>query len=79
MARVDHQGDMSFSYPVKIMDDIGGVAPSKVGYRHTDLLIVVIEVYANILFQLLAPAQRSINRVFIQNPAMKQAVLWDLD
>lgn len=60
------------------MDYIGGVAASKVRHGHSDLLIVVGQVDADIFLQLLTPTQRGIHRVFIQHPAVEQVLLRDL-
>lgn len=43
------------TYPVKVMDDVGGVAASEVWHGHADLLVVVLEVDANVLFELMLP------------------------
>ncbi len=67
---------VAFTYPLKVVDDIGGVAASKMRHRHTDLLVVVVKVDADILLKLLP--QRSIHRVLVDNPAVEQAVFWDL-
>lgn len=60
------------------MDDVGGVAASKVRHRHADLLVVVSQVDAHVLLQLLATAQRSVHGVLVENPAVEQVLLWDL-
>ncbi len=41
-------------HPVKVMNDVSWVAASKVGHRHADLLVVVIQVDAHVLLQLLS-------------------------
>lgn len=66
------------TYPVKVVDDIGGVTASEVWHRYTDLLVVVVKIDANILLDLLAAPHRSEHRVFVDNPAVEQAVFWDL-
>lgn len=65
-------------HSVEVMDYIGGVAASKVRHGHSDLLIVVGQVDADIFLQLLTPTQRGIHRVFIQHPAVEQVLLRDL-
>lgn len=69
---------ISCEAPVKVVDDIGGVTASEVWHRYTDLLVVVIKIDANILLDLLAAPRRSEHRVFVDNPAVEQAVFWDL-
>lgn len=66
------------TYPLKIVDDIGRVAASKVWHGYTDLLVVVVKVDANILLKFLPASQRSVHRVLIENPTVEQAVFWDL-
>lgn len=66
------------TYPLKVVDDISGVAASKVWHGYTDLLVVVVKVDADILLELLSAPQRSVHGVLINNPAVKQAVFWDL-
>lgn len=65
-------------HSVEIMDYISRVTSSKVRHGHSDLLVVVGQVDADILLQLLTATQRSVHRVFIQHPAVKQVLLWDL-
>lgn len=65
-------------HSVEVMDYISGVAASKVRHGHSDLLIVVGQVDADIFLQLLTPTQRGIHRVFIKHPAVEQVLLWDL-
>lgn len=65
-------------YSVEVVDYISRVAASKVRHGHSDLLVVVSQVDADIFLQLLTPAQRGIGRVFIEHPAVKQVLLWDL-
>lgn len=60
------------------MDDISRVTASKMRHRYADLFVVVIKIDANILLEFLPPPQRSIHRVLIDDPAMEQAVFWDL-
>lgn len=43
------------TYSVKVMDDIGRVAAAEVWHRHADLLVVVLEVDADVLFKLMLP------------------------
>lgn len=45
---------------MEVMNYISRVAASKVRHGHTDLLIVVLQVDANVLLQLLAPTQRRV-------------------
>lgn len=61
-------------YSVEVMNYVSRVAASKVRHGHADLLIVVLQVDANILLQLLVPTQRRIRRVFIENPAVEQVL-----
>lgn len=68
----------AITYPLKVVDDISGVTASKVWHRYTDLLVVVVKVDANILLEFLPAPQRSIHRVLVDNPAVEQAVFWDL-
>lgn len=76
----DHRGvPDSSSYPVEVVDDVGWVAPSEVGHGHADLLVVVLQVDAHVLLQLLAPVHRGVHRVLVENPTVEQAVLWDLE
>lgn len=37
------------TYPLKVMDNVSGVAASEVWHGYTDLLVVVVQVDANIL------------------------------
>ena len=67
------------TYPLEVMDDVCGVAPSEVGHGHADLLVVVIQVDAHVLLQLLSAVQGGVHRVLIQNPAVEQAVLRNLE
>lgn len=60
------------------MDDVGRVAASEVWHRNADLLVVVIKVDADVLLQLLAAPQGGVNGIFINDPAVEQAVFWDL-
>lgn len=61
------------------MDDIGGIAASEVWHRYTDLLVVVLKVDANVFLQLLLPSpQRSVHGFLVDDPAVEQAVTWDL-
>ena len=60
------------------MDYVSRVAASKVRHGHSDLLIVVGQVDANVFLQLLTPTQWGVYRVFIKHPAVKQILLWDL-
>lgn len=60
------------------MDDVGRVAASEARHRNADLLVVVIEVDADVLLQLLAAPQGGVNGIFINDPAVEQAVFWDL-
>lgn len=69
---------VSCEAPLKVMDDVGRVAASKVRHRHADLFVVVIKVDADILLDFLPAPQRSEHRVLIDNPTVEQAVLWDL-
>ena len=66
------------TYPLKVVDDISGVAASEVWHRYTDLLIVIVKVDADILLQFLPSPQRGIHRVLIDHPAVEQAVFWYL-
>ena len=60
------------------MDDVSGVAASKMWHRNADLLIIVIKVDADVLLQLLPSPQGRVHRVLVDDPAVEQAVLWDL-
>lgn len=60
------------------MDNVSGVAASKARHGYADLLIVVVKVDADVLLEFLPAPQRSVHRVFIDDPAVEQAVLWDL-
>lgn len=66
------------SYPVKVVDYISGVTASKVRHRNTDLLVVIVEVNANIFLEFMSAPQRSVHRVLVDDPAVEQAVFWDL-
>lgn len=68
----------NLTYPLKVVDDISGVAASEVWHRYTDLLVVVVKVDADIFLELLPAPQRSVHRVLVDNPAVEQAVFWDL-
>lgn len=65
-------------HSVEVVDYISGVAASKVRHGHSDLLVVVSQVDADIFLQLLTPTQRGIHRVFIEHPAVEQVLLRDL-
>lgn len=65
-------------YPVEVMDYISGVAASKVRHGHSDLLIVISQVDANVFFQLLTPTQRGVHRVLVKHCAVEKVLLWDL-
>lgn len=45
---------VSCEAPVKVVNDVSWVAASKVWHRHADLLVVVIQVDAHVLLQLLS-------------------------
>lgn len=60
------------------MDDICWVTATKMRHRDADLLIVLLKVDAHVLFQFLASSHGSIHRVLVDDPAVEQAVLWDL-
>lgn len=68
----------ALTYPLKVVDDISGVTASKVWHRYTNLLVVVVKVDADILLEFLPAPQRSVHGVFKDNPAVEQAVFWDL-
>lgn len=73
------EADDIFTYPVKVVDDIGGVAASEVWHGYADLLVVVLKVDADVFLQLLLPSpQRSVHGFLVDNPAVEQAVSWDL-
>lgn len=40
---------------MKVVDDIGRIAASEVWHGHADLLVVVLEVDANVLLKLVLP------------------------
>lgn len=42
------------TYPLKIMDDICGVAASKVWHRYADLFIVVVKIDTDVLLEFLS-------------------------
>lgn len=65
-------------HSVEVVDDIGGIAASKVRHGHTDPLIVVCQVDADVFLQLLAPTQRGVHGFFIKNLAMEQVLPWVL-
>lgn len=67
-----------FTYPLEVVDNICRVAATKVRHGDTDLLIIVIKVDADVLLQFLPTPQRSVYRVLIDNPAVEQAVFWNL-
>lgn len=60
-----------FTYPLKVVDNISGVAASKVWHRYTDLLVVVIKEDADILLEFLPAPQRSVHRVLVDNSAVE--------
>lgn len=64
--------------PVEVVNDVGWVAASEVWDRHGDLLIVVSQINAHVLFQLLTAAERSVHRVLVQHPAAEQVLLRDM-
>lgn len=66
------------TYPLKVVDDVSGVAASEVWHGDADLLVVVLQVDAHVLLQLLPAPQRSVHRVLVHHPAVEQAVLGDL-
>lgn len=66
------------TYPLKVVDNISGVAASKMWHRYTDLLVVVVKVDADILLEFLPAPQRSVHRVLIDNSAVERGVFWDL-
>lgn len=66
------------AYPLKVVDDISRVAPSKVWHGHADLFVVVLQVDANILLQFLPAPQWSVHRVLKDDSAVEEAVVWDL-
>lgn len=68
----------ALTYPLKVVDDVSGVTASEVWHRYTDLLVVVVKVDADILLEFLPAPQRSVHRVLIDDPAVEQAVFWDL-
>lgn len=63
---------------MEVVDYFGGVAASKVGHGHGDLLVVVCQVDADVLLQLLPPTQRSVHGVLIEHTAVEQVLLGDL-
>lgn len=68
----------ALTYPLKVVDDIGRVAASKVRHRYADLLVVVLKVDADVLLEFMPSPQRSIYGVLVENFAVEQAVFWDL-
>uniref|UniRef100_A0A803XSK3 Uncharacterized protein n=1 Tax=Meleagris gallopavo TaxID=9103 RepID=A0A803XSK3_MELGA len=58
-------------YSLEIMDDIRRVAPSKLGHRDIDLLIVVLDVNLDIFMQFQLPSERRIQRA-VQNTPVEQ-------
>lgn len=66
------------AYPLEVVDDVGRVAASKVWHWNADLLVVVIQVDADVLLQFLPAPQRRINGILINDPAVEQAVFWNL-
>lgn len=60
------------------MDDVSRVAASKMWHGHADLFVVIIKVDADVLLQFLASPQGSVHGVLKDDPAVEQAVLWDL-
>lgn len=69
---------ISCEAPLKVVDDISRITASEVWHRYTDLLIVIVKVDANILLKFLPAPQGSIHRVLKDDPAVEQAVLWNL-
>jgi len=63
------------SYPVEVVDDVCGVAAAEAGRGHADLLVVVVQVDAQVLLHLLAAPQRGEDGVLVDHPAVEQAVL----
>lgn len=61
--------------PVEVVDDVGGIAATKAGRGHADLLVVVVQIDAQVLLQLLASPQRGEHGVLVHHPAVEQAVL----
>lgn len=66
------------AYPLKVVDDVSRVAASKVGHGNADLLVVVLKVDADVLLQFLAAPQRRVKGILINDPAVEQAVFWNL-
>lgn len=66
------------TYPLEVVDDVGRVAAPKVRHRDADLLVVVIKVDADVLLQLLPAPQRGVNGILVNDPAVEQAVFWNL-
>lgn len=63
---------------MEVVDYISRVAASKVRHGHSDLLIVISQVDANVFLQLLTPTQGGVHGVFIKHPAVEKVLLWDL-
>ena len=66
------------TYPLKVVDDVCRVTASKVWHGYADLLVVVVKVDADVLLQFLPAPQRSVHGVLVHDPAVEQAVFWDL-
>lgn len=66
------------AYPLKVVDDVSRVAASEVGHGNADLLVVVVKVDADVLLQLLAAPQGGVNGILVDDPAVEQAVFWNL-
>ena len=66
-------------HSVEVVDYSSRVTASEVRHGHSDFLIVVGQVDADIFLQLLTPTKRCVHRVFIQHPAVEQVLLRDLD
>lgn len=64
--------------PVEVVDDVGRVAASEMWDGDGDLLVVVSQINAHVLLQLLTAAQRGVHRVLVQHPAVEQVLLGDM-
>lgn len=63
---------------MKVVNDISRVAASEVGHWHADLLVVIVQVDANVFLYLLPSEQRGEQGVLVHHPTVEQTVLWDL-
>lgn len=60
------------------MDDVRRVTPSKLGHWDIDLLVVLLNVNLDVFVQLQLPFERRVQRVFVEDSAVKHALTGQL-